>query len=344
MDNLGQIAFNSNEQGFCLMERIVCQKRARVDYYYQYANTAFTHLTTLENVIGKSIRQVMGRKAQRFVEYCDQVYNSGRSLDLEIHVELAGRCLAVQMFPTQQNDVIGVIFTYTGPYKKYLEPPGKSIEEKLKLETFRQTSNAREEERRRISESLHNGLGQLLYAAKLSLRNLDLSLEIGSHQYMQARKATEKLISEAILECRRISHELAPVFLEEHGLMAAIDDVRRHLFDGLKAKCVYRNLEKPMSRYLELAVFRTVQELMLNVAKHAQARNCKVEIERLESGVHIHVEDDVIGFDTTNEAKMCIGLSNIKRTTRLLEGRFKIESSINSGTSIDVFVPDVPDH
>jgi PAS domain S-box-containing protein len=78
--------------------------------------------------------------------------------------------------------------------------------------------NTQEEERRRVAESLHNGLGQLLYGVKLSLNDVKIKSSESQAGNEPALQYTERLITDCIYECRRISHDLMPAMLQEHGL------------------------------------------------------------------------------------------------------------------------------
>lgn len=84
--------------------------------------------------------------------------------------------------------------------------------------------DAQEEERRRISESLHNGVGQILYATKLSLNRVEQLLPSLERTLLEAVEKTEALLAEAIIETKRASHEPVPILLKEYGFNKAIED------------------------------------------------------------------------------------------------------------------------
>jgi signal transduction histidine kinase len=216
----------------------------------------------------------------------------------------------------------------------------KTLEAEQQLEIFRVTLAAQEEERRRIPESLHNGLGQLLYGIKISMSNLTLKNANALAESFQEDKAyTESLLVDAISESRRISHELMPTTLEEFGLRSAIDDVCRQLTDAVKFQCHYRGLNRRLEKYLELAIFRTVQELMLNVVKHAQATEAKVLLNVETSQVTITVQDNGRGMPKLPVAKAGIGLASIRSKIKLLNGNVTISEPVNGGTIVEVEIP-----
>lgn len=219
----------------------------------------------------------------------------------------------------------------------------RSAEEKirrLEAEKQREVINVSmemvEEERRRISESLHNGLGQLLYGIKISLASLNQ--EMPADEYKEAKHYTNHLLGEAINESRRISHELMPATLEEFGLQTAIEDICYQLQDGIHFTCRLKGRKERMEKYLELTVYRIVQELLTNVIKHAQATEATTEITVGKKQVSIHVSDNGRGISATQTHKPGIGLASIRSKIKLLNGHLNIHSD-NSGTSVDVVIP-----
>lgn len=223
----------------------------------------------------------------------------------------------------------------------------KQAEEKLRIleaeqqrEIFRVSLSALEEERRRISESLHNGLGQLLYGIKISLAHLSEEQAIADPAaYKINKKYTDDLLTKAIRESRRISHELMPSMLEDFGLVAAIEDICKQFSDDVRFACFFKGLNKRLDKYMELAIYRIVQELMTNVIKHAKATNASTEVIRDGSRVLVKVKDNGIGYKASDKSNTGIGLASIRSKARLLNGHVTIESSAGKGTMITVEIP-----
>jgi signal transduction histidine kinase len=216
----------------------------------------------------------------------------------------------------------------------------RHIEAEQQQQIFKVTLNTQEEERRRISESLHNGLGQLLYAAKLSMSMVTAeNATSNKDQFATSRKYTEQLLSEAISESRRISHELMPTVLAEFGLKAAINDICEQLQDGVRFRCQVLLYNVKLDHYLELAVFRTVQELMINVIKHASATQATVQVKARNGEVSITVHDNGKGLIVNKQNKPGIGLSSIRSKAELLKGSVDIWSEPGQGTKIEVRFP-----
>jgi PAS domain S-box-containing protein len=215
-----------------------------------------------------------------------------------------------------------------------------------KMETLQQqeilqvTLNTQEEERRRISESLHNGVGQLLYGTQLSMNHLTVKSAIENPDKFNEFKAyTTKLLRESIKDVRRISHELMPTVLAELGLKTAIEDVCKQLQDGVTFDCKVLLDDKKLDDYLELAVFRTVQELVVNIIKHADATDAKVEVRATDRLVIITVNDNGKGIPAQGADKPGIGISSIRNKVELLKGKINIKSESGNGTTIQVQYP-----
>jgi signal transduction histidine kinase len=92
---------------------------------------------------------------------------------------------------------------------------------------------------------------------------------------------------------------------------------------------------------LELSLFRTVQELVANAIKHAEATKLNIQLTQHEDNLNIIVEDNGIGFDrsTIGKTKTGMGLTNIEKRIEHLEGTFTVDSVLGKGTSILIDIP-----
>lgn len=234
--------------------------------------------------------------------------------------------------------VLGVDVDITA--SRQAEEKLRRIETEQQMEIFRVTLRAQEEERRRISESLHNGLGQLLYGIKINVNYINRKKAVEDpKEYDRSKRFTEELISQAIKESRNISHELMPATLEQFGLRSAINDIAEQLNGNVQFECEYSDLGIRIEKYLQLAVFRIVQELMLNVVKHAEATIAQVNVAINNSAINIAVRDNGNGIDENEVAKTGIGLSSIRSKVRLLNGTVRINSAMDKGTEVLVEIP-----
>ncbi|MFL5730477.1 MAG: ATP-binding protein, partial [Cytophagaceae bacterium] len=210
----------------------------------------------------------------------------------------------------------------------------------LKLQQQKDILNAmlktQEDERKRIAESLHNGLGQLLYGAKIKIETLANLLNKTKQDTSFLWVEVNDLIDEAINTTRTISFELTPAILEDFGVEVALKELCKKLTsEKLRLTCEVYDLTARLDNSLETAIFRISQELINNIIKHSEATEGLIKIENKKGYIAVVARDNGKGFDTLvhNEGQ---GLRNIKNRVKLLNGQIKIESELNKGTTITI--------
>lgn len=213
----------------------------------------------------------------------------------------------------------------------------RKLEAEQQREIFRVSLSTLEEERKQISERLHNGIGQILYGIKISMSTLNYDLN--ESEFKEGKAYTDKLLKEVIEETRRISHELTPLNFEQFGLKSAIEDICVEFSGSTKFNCDIKGPYKNIEKYLQLAVYRTVQELMTNVVQHAYASQCKINIEVSPEDILIALRDDGRGINISHMEKGSIGLASILSKIKLLNGNVHISSPPSGGTVVNVTIP-----
>lgn len=215
----------------------------------------------------------------------------------------------------------------------------RNLEHEQQQELFKAIIKTQEEERERIAEQLHNSVGQLLYAVKLSLNQIKLERPEYNSENIEALEKAGKLISETIAECRRTSHGLMPSLLKDFGLNVAIRDLCDQLNPSINIRCICKISVPIKDKYVEVVVFRIVQELILNIVKHSEATeaNCLVEID--SNNVLISVQDNGKGLETGGAQGKGIGLASIKNRIALMRGHLNISSKPNKGTAVKISFP-----
>lgn len=211
---------------------------------------------------------------------------------------------------------------------------------RLRLQQQKEILNAviytQEKERERIGEDLHNDLGQLLYTVKVKCEML-----VASNSRDEALlKQIDQLLEESINKTRHISSELVPVMLRDFG----IEDGLRAWFPkiitpSLKLYFQVEGLEQRMPEEFEISIYRIVQELVNNVAKHAKATKAYVNIFKKDKYITLEVKDNGIGFNRQQESNSPkgVGLQSIKNRVKLLDGTFSIRAT--RGTQIKIQLP-----
>lgn len=199
---------------------------------------------------------------------------------------------------------------------------------------------AQEEERRRISEALHNGVGQQLYAAKIHLDLLHGQRMDPDPKAAAALAQVDHILKQAINQTRSLSHELTPAVLGQFGLEAAFHDIGNSLSNkSLKIRCVVANLPKDLDKNLQIVLYRIAQELANNILKHAKATSASLLLRNEDDTLILTAEDNGVGFDPDKLPAKGIGLSSIQDRVKLLNGSCSLSSSPGQGTSVEVRLP-----
>ena len=199
---------------------------------------------------------------------------------------------------------------------------------------------AQENERRRISRELHDGLGQLLSAAKLNFGMIDLVNNNNKEKSSDIVKQVDSIISKAIVEARRIAHDLRPTTLDDFGLIPALRILCQFAkITGIKVKFQVSPTLERIDPKVEIAIYRIIQESFNNISKYAESTEVSLDLYRKDNQVFVRVKDNGKGFDTENvtrtkKAGGGFGLLNMKERAELIGGKVEIISSPGHGTEL----------
>jgi PAS domain S-box-containing protein len=205
-------------------------------------------------------------------------------------------------------------------------------------------SMTEERERRRLATDLHDSIGQTLAISKFKLDAL-------RSQETSAVRAHElddicNLLDGAIQDTRSLIFELSPPDLYELGIEAALASLVKRMKQAYTIEITLsdRGRPKPLSEDTAVFCLRAVQELLVNVVRHARARKVEVSSGREGDCICITVEDDGIGFDTGEAlsrpgGKKGFGLFSIRERLQHLGGSLKIDSNPGEGTLVTLLAP-----
>ena len=198
---------------------------------------------------------------------------------------------------------------------------------------FKEVIEAEEKERSRIAQELHDGLGQLLSTARLNVASLEDAV---SEEDQPDLIRSLKIIDEACVEVRNISHNMMPSALIRLGLIPAINELVNNVNSAKGIRIDFEsNVETSLGQSLDITIYRVVQEILNNMLKHAKANHIKITIDKKDSDLAISMTDNGVGFDT-NELKESKGLGwkNIFSRVSMLDGSIKLESELQKGTMV----------
>jgi signal transduction histidine kinase len=190
---------------------------------------------------------------------------------------------------------------------------------------------AEENERKRMSEALHDSVGQLLYGVKLQLSQLNSSGQ------PDVTKQINDLLDTAIRETRNLSFELSPAILVDFGLKDALEELARRLsLPNFHIVPDVKGFRGRLDLTLETYIFRIVQELINNCMKHANATSVQININ-INKKITIEVIDNGQGFlvKTTGKPKGT-GFSSIRNRISVYNGSFHVDSEPGKGTQVKV--------
>jgi two-component system NarL family sensor kinase len=195
---------------------------------------------------------------------------------------------------------------------------------------------AREEERRRIRNDLHDGLAPTLSSLQLQLGVVRKLVNSDPDRASAMIDGMREDLSSATGEIRRLVYDLRPPMLDELGLMGAIKSIK--LQDG---KVNYRFIAPDplpaLPAALEVAVYRIVSEAMHNVTKHAQATECLVRVEVGDGYLTLSVTDN--GKSIPHQHHIGVGLHSMQERAAELGGALTVESCEDQGTCLTAKLP-----
>jgi two-component system NarL family sensor kinase len=214
--------------------------------------------------------------------------------------------------------------------------------EKLKSEYQTKILNAiidgKESERKEIAETLHDSVSTLLSSANLHL--MAVKARFKEDTVPLEIDKTQKIIKEASLKIRDLSHTLVSSVLLKFGLNFALKDMAsKYSNSALHIEIEIDDLRRYHQNF-EIKVHNIIQEFVNNILKHSKAQNAFIKLYEENNRICFQIFDDGIGFDKTKIFKKDgLGLNQIDARIQIMDGEFLVESTIGEGTTISVELP-----
>lgn len=221
-------------------------------------------------------------------------------------------------------------------------PVASSAGAKGPLASVEMLVNAQETERQRLSRQMHDGpaqaLSNFILQTEIAMRLMDVDAG-------QAREELNNLKASAMgtfQKVRNFIFELRPMMLDDLGLAPTIrryaDAFKEQA--GLEVNVTITGHERRLEPYLEVMLFRAIQELLGNAARHSQATLVKVILDMGEDRIRVSVDDNGKGFDADSiQQGNSLGLKLIRERTEMLGGSFEVDSALGKGARILFAVP-----
>jgi PAS domain S-box-containing protein len=210
----------------------------------------------------------------------------------------------------------------------------------------RRLMEVQETDRRFLASELHDQIGQNLTALSINLNIIcsQFSKEVDK-KIVDRLEDSMKIVEETIERMRNVMAGLRPPVLDDYGLMVALRWYTERFSErtGIATILQERQLSPRLPLVVETELFRIVQEVLTNVAKHADARQAIITLERVNGMVQLVISDDGVGFDPTVLRQLKEqpgwGLITIEERAKALGGDVSVESLPGKGTKVIVKVP-----
>ena len=205
---------------------------------------------------------------------------------------------------------------------------------------------AQEDERKRVSRELHDGVGQSLTGLGMALGSVQAEVGHDPDRLRERLETLRSMTSTTIQDIRRVIADLRPSVLDDLGLVQALGWYVENYLEksGIEATVDTSGSDRGLPGHLETALFRVLQEAMTNIIKHSGAKNVSISIEFADSYIAGKVRDDGRGFDVADvrrreAGRYAVGLLGMEERMNLLGGSLKIDSTPGSGTAIAFHIP-----
>ncbi len=242
-------------------------------------------------------------------------------------------------------------------------------EHSYRQQLFNRLINMEESERKKLSTAVHDEMGQDLSALKIYLGLV--AQEIASAASLprndsaviaspEGAKQSQDIMAK-VEECKKIastlidkSHNIAfllrPPDLDEVGLLESLETLLIETKQLTGVEYIFQKSENNFELPPEysLLIYRIIQELLTNMAKHAKAKNVEVRLNRSINSLELFYHDNGRGFDYSliakrflrrKEDKFRLGLLGLKERVEVLDGSMNIDSGLGRGTTINVVLP-----
>lgn len=196
-----------------------------------------------------------------------------------------------------------------------------------------------EQERRRIGQDLHDGLGQMLTGIGLITRNLARTLDQEQARHAEDVAEIAELLKEADEFARALARGLVPVDLEKNGLRYAVQRLATGAEKLFGIRCTFEEIGSVLIEDNSIAthLFRIAQEAVSNAVKHGKAERVKILLAGGQDQVRLRIQDDGVGFPDDFDVETAgsgMGVRIMHHRARIIGANIEIASGVEGGTVI----------
>lgn len=251
-----------------------------------------------------------------------------------------------QRFHDSDSSLLSILATQvaTAVENRHLFEELRSKKELLRL-LFERVTSAQEEERKRIAMELHDEIGQILNLMAIQLDSLAETVPMGLKELKEKVGNLKSLTTKTVDDIHNLIYRLRPTLLDDLGLIPAIRWYAKNYLElsGIEVQMSFVHLEKRLPSYVEVGLFRIIQEAFTNILKHARAKHVTLRLEINDATFSAMIADDGKGFDTKvlkpPHKVNALGLQGIEERVLLLRGHLQINSQPGKGTQLLIEFP-----
>ena len=298
-----------------------------------------TKITQRNAAISSHLQQVQKKDVE--ISEIKMAYDSALDVQQRLFV-MRGQLEKLQNDRTHLEKYQSVLENFSSGKADMLSLSAPSVAGKGQMSGIEMIVNAQEAERQRLSRQMHDGpaqaLSNFILQTEIAMRLLDIDP-------LQAKDELENLKSSAMTTFQKVRNfifELRPMMLDDLGLVPTLRKYAEAFKEqaGLEVSLIVTGAERRLEPYLEVMIFRAVQELLGNASRHSQGTIVKVQIDMGNDHVRASVDDNGKGFDPeTLKESTNLGLKLIRERAEMLGGGFEIDSVSGSGARITFTVP-----
>ena len=220
----------------------------------------------------------------------------------------------------------------------------QQMQEQLRL-LSRQLLSAQEEERKQISRELHDVIAQTLTGINVRLATLKKEAAFNTENLDRNIARTQRLVQQSVDIVHRFARELRPAVLDDLGLIPALHTFMKSFRarTGIRVSLSAFAAVEKVNGDKRTVLYRVAQEALTNVARHAQASQAEVRIQKLDGAICMKIKDDGKGFQEERglhgKKNKRLGLLGMRERLEMVGGNLTIESTPGKGTTIQAQVP-----
>ncbi len=288
-------------------------------------------------LLGKRIPDVFDDEhSEQFMDIIGRTFETGAATPFSYALHIDGTTtwftgVATRLEPTATEDAYVVMIVRDVSAEHIQEQSAERIQDTL----MRAAIDMQEAERERIADDLHDGLGQRIALLKMKL------------EYFIRQRAQEsgdtllRDIDDIANNIREIAHDIAPATLRTFGLVEAMKNSLRMISESSSIRVTMQFLTESerFDVMTERGLYRVYQELITNILRHASATEITVQLVEHPNRLVFVLEDNGVGFDTSQLAPRGRGLIGVQARVRVMQGELTVDSAPKRGTCITVSVP-----